>query len=84
MTTSEFLKKRLYGVIAPSTRVRTIVWRFSLGEIEWEEVFVEGRHETIEEQEMSFRSALDGLAEILTPKPTGPTPTVAAKNWRGL
>ena len=82
MTTREFLKRRALGQIAPTARVRTIVWRWRPGDIEWEEVFVDGRYETIEVQEMIFRDEMS-LATFVTPVPAGPTPTVAARNWRG-
>lgn len=77
MTPTQFCQRRRMGQIAPDARVRTVLFQFQGSAIEWAEVFVDERYETIAQQEQSFRHAMR-ICTIRTPLDSG---TVAAKDW---
>ena len=52
MTQAQFVTRRAWGQIAQDAEVRTVLFRFQGSEHEWAEVFVDGRYETIEQQEI--------------------------------
>jgi hypothetical protein len=85
MTVSEFLRRRDFGQIAPNEPVRTIIFRFnSPNAHEWEELFIRGRYESIADQELYFRKAMDEGGLTIFISPFTPDQTVTAKNWRQL
>jgi hypothetical protein len=82
MTRNQFIQRRAFGQIAPNARVRTVIFKFESG-IEWEEIFVDERYLTIEQQEDDFRAKMSSVKCITpAPEPGQPTPTVMAKNWK--
>jgi len=78
MTSQAFFTRRAWGQIHPDARVRTVIFRFKGGTTEWAEVFVDGRYETIQQQEDRFRRGLKDAVVFITPPEIE---TVPAKDW---
>lgn len=81
MTRTEFISRKAWGQIHPTTQVRTIIWKFPTSENEWEEIFVDRRYQTIAQQEQSFRDALEFAGAVVI-SPFEPTATVQAQHWK--
>lgn len=78
MTPTDFIRRRQLGIITPDARVRTVLFRFASSTTEFAEVFVDGRYESIADQEMRFRAIFEGrmISDY------NPEATVAAKDWK--
>jgi hypothetical protein len=78
MTTTDFVRRRMLGIIRPDEQVRTVLFRFASSATEFAEVFINTRYESIADQEIRFR-AIFGKQVI---SEFNPDATVPAKDWK--